>query len=120
MKTNILIVAILSVAIFFTSCKKDPGMGGKAIISGVVSNSQGTVEGAVVSIAFGTTEATDTMSTSTTTAADGSYKFEGLTKGEYFIKSTYVDDAGISFESTGYAVTIGGKKSEVSLDIELL
>lgn len=120
MKTNIIIVAILSIAMFISSCTKEEGFGGKAIISGKVTYSQGAAEGAIISIAYGTLEATETFNTNTTAAADGSYKFEGLTPGDYYIHAKYVDSFGNTFHSTGYAITVGGKKSDIALDITVL
>lgn len=121
MKTKnilILVAAILVIA-FTTSCTKDPGAGGSASISGIIKNTDGEIAGAQVYITYDSAEKTDSYDNTTLTMADGSYSFEGLTKGDYYVEASYINDQGFSFVSTGYSVTIGSKKSELVIDIDL-
>lgn len=121
MKTSkiLVVIAVLITGIVFTSCTKDPGVSGKASVKGVVSNLDGNVNGALVYITYGATEKTDEYDNTTVTLEDGSYSFEGLTKGDYYIEASFLSDQGYKFISTGYMITIGSKKSEVIVDIEL-
>lgn len=120
MKTNkLLIIAALFIGFAISSCTKDPGPGGAATIMGTVTNTDGAVDGAVVYITYGTLEKADAYDNTTTTSSDGTYSIGGLAKGDYYVEASYVSEQGYTFISTGYSVTIGGKKSEVTVDIEL-
>jgi hypothetical protein len=121
LKTSKILSAILLTALVvaFTSCSKDEGFEGKAMIKGVATYPGGNAAGAIVTISFGATEATTDADYSTVTDASGNYSFESLTKGDYFVGASYTDDMGYSFQSGGSHVEIGEKKGEVTVDLVL-
>jgi hypothetical protein len=109
----------LTVMIFSSSCTSDEGFVEKSKITGKVTYTNGNAAGAIVGISFGATEATDAVDYSTVTGSDGSYSFEGLVKGNYFVNAVFTDANGFEYKSGGVAVEIGSNKSEVTADISL-
>ncbi|TAL60966.1 MAG: carboxypeptidase regulatory-like domain-containing protein [Bacteroidetes bacterium] len=106
-------------------CKKEAGVIGKKIISGVVyykngvSGADDPAPSAIVFITYGATEATGSYNQTTTTNSNGEYKIKGLQKGNYFVTAEYTDTHGFKYATYGYAVQINNKKSELKLDIRL-
>jgi len=121
MKTKFIYTFIMAIAIMFavTSCNKDEGFEGKASISGKVTYTNGAAAGAVITVKFGATEATDGYDYSTVSDPSGAYSFQGLQKGSYFVDATYTDANGYTFNTGGYTVEVGAPKSEVTVDIAL-
>jgi hypothetical protein len=121
MKTKFIYTFVMAIAMMFaaTSCTEDEGFEGKASISGKVTYANGAAVGAVVTIKFGTTVATDAFDYTTVADGSGSYSFQGLQKGEYFVDADLVDVNGHAFTTSGYAIEIGAPKSEVTVDISL-
>ncbi len=103
------------------SCEKDdPGMDGKKTIVGNVRYIDGNVEGATVYITFDATGATNTYDYTTTTDASGNYRFENLSKGDYFIDADYTDDLGFYFESAGAHIEIKNSKEKEKITVNLV
>ncbi|NQV53367.1 MAG: carboxypeptidase regulatory-like domain-containing protein [Flavobacteriales bacterium] len=121
MKTiaKITTLAVLIVAtVAFVSCTKDPGFGGKKAIIGTVTLDGVAVEGADVNIAFDVTEATDVYNYTTVSDESGSYSFEAINPGSYYINATYMDDFGLEYSSPGVVVTVENKKDDLA-DVNL-
>lgn len=122
-KFNLLICLIASFTLIsLSSCTKEEGPGGKATISGTVTYPDGPASGAIVWIAYGTNESTMSYDHSTVADANGNYELEGLETGDYFIDAEltlYQGEFKVEFNTAGYAVTIGEKKADIKLDIEL-
>jgi hypothetical protein len=120
---KILSIGIAVLAIFATSsCTVEEGFGGKSTISGKVTYPGGAAEGAIVYIAYGTTEATTVYDHSTVADEDGNFELGGLQKGDYFVDAKLVivrDEFEQEFNTPGFAVTVGEKKADIALDIEL-
>ncbi len=118
---SLLFVCILLVA----GCKKEAGLEGKKIVSGVVyyqngvSGTQDPAASAIVFISYGETTSTGSYDQTTTTNSSGEYAVKGLQKGDYFITSEFTDAQGFKYSTPGYAVTINNKKSSLNLDIHL-
>lgn len=116
---------IISIAIFsigflsLNSCSKDEGLGGMAKVSGNVTYPGGAASGAIVKITYGTKDATSNFDHATVADESGNYKLDGLEKGDYFIDAEYTDQYGNNFNTPGYAITIGDKKADLKVDIEL-
>jgi len=123
MKTNKIISLLLMVVVVmaFTACKKDPGAGGKKNLTGTVTYFDGAVAvGATVSIAYDATEATTEFNDVTLTGSDGTFSFEGLTKGDYYIDAEYVaeqikDGQDYAFACDGATVLIDKKKGDLDV-----
>jgi Carboxypeptidase regulatory-like domain len=123
MKTiKILALLVFASLLTLTACKKEPGFEGKNNIKGTVSLNGAPVANAIVHIAFDTKEATTEYNASTVTAADGTYSFSALSKGDYFVNAEYsmvTNLMEITLMSLGAAVTIGSKKDDVTVDLTL-
>lgn len=118
MKTLKISIILLFVSVFaITSCSKEAGFEGTNTIKGSVLLNGTAVPGAVVHIAFGTKEATTTFDATTITDASGHYSFQGLQKGDYFVDADYTTNLNILLSSGGAAVTLGGTKGEVTVDL---
>ncbi|MDO9000388.1 MAG: carboxypeptidase-like regulatory domain-containing protein [Bacteroidota bacterium] len=123
------IIIAFSFLIFFIligGCKKKAaGVGGKNSISGTINFKNGTSGNneaaplAWVSIAYGTNEATSSFDQTILTDASGSYKIEGLNKGDYFIKAGYTDVNGFSYTNSGVGLTFENKKKNLEVNIVL-
>lgn len=111
--------------VFCYSCKKDAGPGGKNSISGVIQFKNGAsgnndpASMAVVSIAYGTKEATTSFNQTIIANSDGSFKIEGLAKGDYFITAKYSDEHGFDYSTQGAAISIKSKKSNSEINLLL-
>ena len=118
MKTIKLSIILLFVSVFaITSCSKDAGFEGTNTIKGAVLQGTTPVAGAIVHIAFGTKSETTTFDATTITDASGNYKFQGLQKGDYFVDAEYTTNLNILLSSGGAAVTLGGTKGEITVDL---
>ncbi len=106
-------------------CRKEEGLEGKKIVSGVVyfkngaSGNNDPAASATVFIAYGVKEETGSYDQTTTTNSNGEYSIKGLQKGDYFIKASFTDAHGFSYSTPGYAVQINNKRAELKLDINL-
>lgn len=114
-----LLVISLTVSFVAVSCKKDPGAGGKKEIKGIVTYPDGVASGAIVTIAYGTAEATETVDAQVASDGSGAYVISGLTRGDYFIDAFYTDQYGLEYNTPGYHVLIDKKNGEIKLDISL-
>ena len=120
MKTNHTILAFLVLITFgMASCTKEPGFEGKAVIKGKVSYVLGTADKAVVSIKFDASAPTTEYDYRTVTDSSGNYRFEALSKGDYYLNAEYMDMHGMKFSSGGFHVKIGDSKGEVTVDFLL-
>ena len=126
MKLKILIGGLGFIAIlFFCACKKTAGPGGKNAISGTVVFKNGVTGNndvavlATVSIAYGTNESTTSFNQTVLTDAEGKYIFEGLNKGNYFIKADFTDSHGFKYSTNGSVISIKNKKNKVTADLIL-
>lgn len=118
MKTLKISFILLFISVFaITSCSKEAGFEGTNTIKGSVLKGGTPTAGAIVHIAFGTKDATTTFDATTITDASGAYKFEGLQKGDYFVDADYTTNLNILLSSGGAAVTLGGTKGEVTVDL---
>lgn len=123
---KIVSVVLFAVAVLFSAgCRKEEGLAGKKIVSGVVyfkngaSGSNDPATSATVFITYGATEDTGTYDQTTTTGSSGEYSVKGLQKGDYFIKASFTDPQGFLYSTPGYAVQINNKRTELKLDIVL-
>lgn len=125
MKLKILIGCLGFIVVFFCACKKTAGPGGKNTICGTVvfkngvSGSNDLAIMAAVSIAYGTNESTTSFNQTVLTDGEGKFIFDGLNKGNYFIKAAYKDDHGFNYSCNGTGVTIKNKKNKVIADLIL-
>ncbi|MFO0357570.1 MAG: carboxypeptidase-like regulatory domain-containing protein [Sphingobacteriaceae bacterium] len=123
--TILLKLLIISLLVLFGSCKKEAGPGGKNSISGKVSYKNGVTGGnstaanATIYIYYGTKTAGTEFNQAIVTDGNGNYKFNSLQKGEYFIKADYRDANGFYYSTTGYAIELNNKKSNLEIDITL-
>jgi hypothetical protein len=111
--------SVILLAGLISSCAKDPGMGGNGTIKGKVTYADGPAAGATVSIKYGTTQKSETFDFVTVTDSEGNYKFEGLTKGDYFLMAQFTNSQGFKFNSAGCAVKLGSNSGEALLEIEV-
>jgi hypothetical protein len=126
MKLKVLIGSVCCMAIlFFGACKKTAGPGGKNAISGTVVFKNG-VSGtndlaalATVSIAYGTNESTASFNQTILTDEDGKFIFDGLNKGNYFIKAAFTDSHGFNYTGNGAGISINNNKNKVIADLIL-
>jgi hypothetical protein len=111
--------------IVLLACKKEAGPGGKNTIKGTVtfvngvSGSNDAAAMAQVSIAYGSSSSTTDFDKTVLANSDGSYSFEGLRKGDYFIKATYTDQHGFTYTDPGAIVTFNHRKKEAEANIIL-
>ncbi|MEW6469915.1 MAG: carboxypeptidase-like regulatory domain-containing protein [Bacteroidota bacterium] len=118
---------IIILAVFFAlcSCKKEAGILGKKKLSGTVYYKNGVsaayepAPSAVVKIAYGASAATSSFDQTLLSNADGSYKIEGLKRGDYYVWSEFTDTYGFVYSTPGYLVDINSKKGDLNLDIML-
>lgn len=121
---NSIIIFILLVLVF-AGCKKKAGIGGKKTIYGTVTYKNGVTAAfenantAIVHIAYGTKNATSSFDQSVAVDEAGSYHFDGLQKGDYFITAEFTDEHGFKYITAGYGITINYKKDKLAVDIEL-
>ena len=121
---NSIIIFILLVLVF-AGCKKKAGIGGKKTIVGTVTYKNGVSSAfenantAIVHIAYGTKNATSSFDQSVVVDESGSYHFDGLRKGDYFITAEFTDEHGFKYVTGGYGVTVNDKKDKLTVNIEL-
>lgn len=121
---NITIVFLLFVLIF-PACKKKAGLGGKKTIYGTVTYKNGatsafeTANTAMVHIAYGTKNATSDYDQTVVVDEAGTYHFDNLRKGDYFITAEFTDEHGFKYTTGGYGVTVYNKKEKLAVDIKL-
>jgi hypothetical protein len=126
MNKKINLLLLISAIVFFVACKKEEGIGGKAVIKGKVYQQNYDNGGNLVSgfnapevrvyISYGMTEYYDDDKR---TGADGNYEFEFLRPGKYtvFVYSQQSPLCGICPEiAIKKEVTIDGKKDVVQLE----
>jgi hypothetical protein len=113
----LLVISIL----FFASCQKSQGPGGKAIINVHVMDGNKNVAGTEIKIKYGA---------NTYPGANSSYddviigdyagknKFEGLKRGDYYLYTSYTDPSGI-FQEGGAYVKINNKFGEQHIVIDM-
>jgi hypothetical protein len=125
MKCRTIIILSFFVLAFISACKKEAGPGGKNTISGSVVYKNGATGNndaapmATVYIAYGTNEATTTFDQTILTDPDGKFNFEGLQKGDYFIKASYTDTHGFTYATAGHGIIFKNKKKNVDVNIIL-
>lgn len=116
---------LLFLAIIGGCKKKIAGAGGKNSISGTVffkNGLSGINEAAAkarVSISYGTKEVTSAFDQTILTDAGGGFKFEGLNKGDYFIKAEYTDANGFSYNNPGASIRFENKKKNLEVTFVL-
>lgn len=119
------IIAFFLLVLVVPSCKKKAGIGGKKTIDGTVTYKNGVSSAfekantAIVHIAYGTKSATSSFDQSVVVDAAGTYHFDGLRKGDYFITAEFTDEHGFTYTTAGYGVTVNNKKEKLTVDIKL-
>lgn len=122
---SIIVLSFFMVFAILSGCKKVAGPGGKNTIEGTITYKNGVTgtnnaaPQAMVYIAYGTTASPSAFDKTIVTGADGSFSFEGLNKGDYFIKAEYTDGNGFKYFTNGVAVTLKNKKNKTKADIVL-
>ena len=117
-----IVVGLLSFMLLtvVTSCTKDPGFDGKASIKGQVTYPGGAADFAIIQVAFDQSTATEDFDYTTAADASGNYSINQLAKGDYYVDAYYTDVlSGLTFNTGGYHVEIGGNKEDVTVDIAL-
>ena len=118
-------IAFLFLVLLFPACKKEAGIGGKKTIYGTVTYKNGATgvfeiaNAATVHIAYGTTTYNSAYDQTVVVDVDGTYHFDGLRKGDYFISAEFSDEHGFKYVTSGYSVTVNNKKEKLILDIKL-
>ena len=124
-KNKLFFIAVFCMFITGIGCKKEAGVGGKKIVSGIVYFKNGVTgnndiaASARVFISYGTSDPSAAADLIIVTGLDGNYKIQGLNKGNYFIKADFTDGAGFKYSHPGFAVNIKNKKGELKLDMIL-
>ncbi len=120
------ITTIFMLLVFlFSACKKKSGIGGKKTIYGTVTYKNGVTSTfekantAMVHIAYGTKTFTSAYDQTVVVDEAGTYHFDGLRKGDYFITAEFTDEYGFKYISGGYGVTVNNKKDKLAVDVEL-
>jgi hypothetical protein len=125
MRPRIVIAFYLFIALIFSGCKKEAGLGGKNMISGTVFFKNGNTGNndpaptATVGITYGGMESSSSFDQTIVAGSDGAYRFEGLRKGEYFIKAGYTDEHGFHYTTPGYGIVFENKKKSLEHNIVL-
>jgi type 1 fimbria pilin len=130
MKRLSLIMMITTVMLFvLQGCEEDPGPNGNAHIHGTVvehSDDPGAddhtgLSGSTVFIWYGQTTEDGDPDDMSTTNASGTFDFENMSKGDYFLRAEYIDDHdGVEVHLEGHAtVSIEKKAEEVEVVIEV-
>lgn len=123
--SKVIVLSFFVMIALLGGCKKAAGPGGKSLITGSVvfkngvTGSNDVATTATVSIAYGTNEATSIVDKTLVCDADGKFSFEGLNKGNYFIKAGYTDSHGFNYTTPGYGVTFKNKKKNLEVNIIL-
>jgi hypothetical protein len=121
---KIILLLCVMTAVSLSSCRKDAGVSGKKI-SGTVFYKNGVTgnyeyaPSAQVNIAYGTTQPTNYFNQTVLSDVNGTYRIEGLNKGDYFISAWFTDANGFQYTTPGYTVSVRNKKDEITLDIML-
>lgn len=122
---HIISFCFLATLLFVGACKKPAGPGGKNIIRGTVqfkngaSGNNDAAPMAEISIAYGSNSSTSSFDQTILANSDGTYKFEALRKGDYFIKATFTDEHGFNYSNAGSIVTFNHRKKEVEVNMLL-
>lgn len=125
MKCKTIILFSFFILAFISGCKKEAGPGGKNTISGSVVYKNGVTGNndaapmATVFIAYGTNESTKTFDQTIVADANGKFSFEGLQKGEYFIKASYTDTHGFVYATAGHGIIFKNKQKNLEVNIVL-
>lgn len=120
MKTIKSTLILIMVSIFMlSSCSKEPGFEGKNNIKGTVTMNGAAVSHAIVHIAFNQKAGDGTFDASVATDANGNYIIPALSKGDYYVEAQYTNPMQITFKSNGAYVTIGSKKEDITVNLEL-
>ena len=120
MKTIKITFIFMMVSMFMlSSCSKEPGFEGQNKIKGIVTYKGSPVANAIVHIAFNKKEVTSEFNSSTATDAGGNFSFSALSKGDYYLEADYTNPSLFKFKSGGAHVTIGTKKEDVTVNLEL-
>ena len=114
-------IALVALSITFTSCKKE-GTGGKSSISGKVEHHGAAIPGSIVYIKYGAIDFPGSTASSydaqVTADAQGTYKFEGLQKGDYYLYGVGYDNAIVDNVRGGIAVNIRrNEEKEVNVPV---
>ena len=108
-----------------SACKKTAGPGGKNVIKGTVqfkngaTGSNDAASKAEISIAYGSNSSTTTFDQTILANSDGTYKFESLRKGNYFVTATFTDEHGFKYVTAGSVVTFNHRKKEAEVNMIL-
>ncbi len=125
MKCKAILLFSFFILAFISACKKEAGPGGKNTISGSVVYKNGVTGNndpapmATVHIAYGTNETTSTFDQTILADANGKFSFEGLQKGNYFIKASYTDPHGFAYATAGHGIIFKNKKKNLEVNIIL-
>ena len=116
---RIFLIGILGILLF--SCTPEEGLGGEASISGQVKHHDDPIPNSLVLIKYGATElpgtnAGDYDDQTLASSTDGSFQFESLEKGSYYLYSMGYDSTIVDSVFGGLHVTV--KKGE-ALEIDI-
>ena len=120
-----ILFCFLSALFILGACKKAAGPGGKNTIKGIVqfkngvSGTNDAASTARISIAYGSNSSTDSFDQTILANSDGTYKFEALRKGDYFIKATFTDEHGFVYTTPGSIITFNHRKKEAEVNLIL-
>lgn len=108
---GLLLCSFLTLTLFLTSCKKDPGPGGDTTIATIVKHHEKTIPGATIYIKYGATEfpgeSPSNYDNSRTADKAGHTHFEELKKGDYYFYA-------VGYDSTISEIVKGGVHYEVT------
>lgn len=122
---RIIALCFLITLFLFGACKKEAGLGGKNTIKGTVqfkngaSGNNDAAPRAEISIAYGSNGSTSSFDQTILANNDGTYEFETLRKGDYFIKATFTDEHGFKYTNAGSVVTFTHRKKEAEVNMIL-
>lgn len=119
------LIPLLIIVFSQVSCKKEPGLTGKKVLSGMVQYknvASGLTEAApsaIVRVAFDANSPVSQYDLSILADSEGKYAIRGLEKGNYFLTAEFKDSHGFEYSCAGYALEINNKKDELVVDITL-
>ena len=122
---RIILFCFVSALIIVSACKKEAGLGGKNTIKGTIQFKNGVTGNndaaskAEISIAYSSNSSITSFNQTILTNNDGTFKFETLRKGDYFIKATFVDENGFSYSAPGAVITFNHRKKEAEVNLLL-
>jgi hypothetical protein len=116
---------LVTIMVLFNACKKEEGPGGKNTIGGTVYFKNGVTGRddaapmATISIDYGTDQASTNFDKTILSNSDGTYNFNGLRKGDYFLTASYTDEHGFKYTTKGVLITFNHRKKHAEINFVL-